>query len=82
MANEEVMKSAEAVRELSSVLKKMTRDLILEDVLLAYDATERALRAANENSRTLPMELDLGFRLNTVHESLFKIRAELEEMKL
>ena len=80
--SDEVMKSAEAVRELSRTLKKMTRDLILEDVLAAYDATERALRAANENSRTLPMELDLGFHLKAVHESLFKIRADLEELKL
>ncbi len=83
MAGEaEFIKSAESVRELSRTLAKMTRDMILEDVLVAYDATERALSAAQENHRLLPIELDLGHQLRVTHERLFKIRAGLEELKL
>lgn len=64
--------------ETSKLVQAMANDLVLSDVLVAYDAVERALNAADEHYQLLPSEFDLRFRLRGIHESLFRVRADLE----
>lgn len=75
----EAEKATAALTEMSGVLKKMTRDLLLSDVLEAYDCTERALKNAEQYAQGLPPQYDLVFRLRGVREQLFKIRVDLDE---
>jgi hypothetical protein len=69
-----------ALNEMAGVVKTMSKDIVLSDVLEAYDATERALNAARQYGQWMPPGLDLAFRLKGVHEHLFRIRADLEEL--
>ena len=74
----EIKPDSAVIAETTKLVQAMASDLILSDVLTAYDAVERALNAANEHHRLLPIEFDLKFRLRAIHESLFKVRADME----